>query len=116
MQDQCINNICSIYIITNIVNSKTYIGQTWETIAERFLAHKEINRKSCIKLHNAFNKYGRENFIIKLITIAHTQAIADYWEIFFIKQYNSIKMDIIFVKVVRVESIRKKQNIKYHNL
>jgi predicted GIY-YIG superfamily endonuclease len=33
-------NICSIYKITNSVNKKIYIGQTWKSIENRFAQHK----------------------------------------------------------------------------
>lgn len=81
---------CSIYKITNTINNKIYIGQTWKVIQDRFVAHKDANSKNCLNLHNAFNKHGRENFQIELIIFCHTQEIADYWEMYFIQQYDSV--------------------------
>ena len=81
--------LCSIYKITNQINGKVYIGQTWVNIQRRFAAHK-ATRSHCPKLLNAFNKYGRDNFIIELITVCGTQETADYWETYFIKKYDSI--------------------------
>lgn len=80
---------CSIYRITNIVNGKNYIGQTWKTLSQRFSEHTK--RKNCIKLHNAIHKYGPSNFKIELILFAHTQQIADYWETFFIQKFDTIQ-------------------------
>jgi group I intron endonuclease len=79
---------CSIYKITNEVNDKIYVGQTWVNINRRFAAHK--TSKHCLNLYNAFNKYGRDKFSIHLITVCGTQETADYWETYFIKKYDSV--------------------------
>lgn len=78
-----------IYVITNNINNKVYVGQTWRPLNERFSQHKRDGK--CLKLHRAFNKYGKEKFDISLCTIAHSQEILDYWECFFIEKYDSIK-------------------------
>lgn len=84
------NNIVQIYAITNKINQKFYIGQTWQSLENRFQQHK-FKSSECLKLKNAINKYGKENFNIELLAICNTQNIADYLEISFIKEYNSIK-------------------------
>lgn len=81
---------CSIYRIDNQVNGKVYIGQTWSNLLVRFSKHKSKGAKTCIKLINAFNKYGRENFTINLIVSCSTQQEADCLESFWIKVYDSI--------------------------
>jgi group I intron endonuclease len=80
---------CIIYKVINTVNDKVYIGQTWRTLQKRFSAHCDKNR--CIKFNNAIKKYGKDKFKIELITITHTQEMADYWEKYFISQFDSIK-------------------------
>ena len=80
-----------IYQITNSVNNKIYIGQTWYSLEQRFIAHKSSNNKVCRKLHNAFNKYGRENFAISEICQTDNQEDADSLEIFLIKSRDTIK-------------------------
>lgn len=79
--------LCSIYKITNVINNKVYIGQTWKPMFVRFNEHCYIN--SCVKLSNAIQKYGVENFKIELIAFASSQEIADILEVFFIEKYNS---------------------------
>ena len=80
---------CFIYKITNSVNSKVYIGQTWQTLKQRFAVH--LSSSGCIKLANAINKYGKDKFTIQTILIVNTQVIADYWEDVFIQKFDSIK-------------------------
>ena len=56
----------SIYKITNLVNSKCYIGFTEDT-KRRWKQHK-VNRKNGVKpLYQAFRKYGLENFTFEVI-------------------------------------------------
>lgn len=78
-----------IYKIVNKINGKLYVGQTWDTLKHRFNNHKYGN-KQCIKLSRAIAKYGTQNFDIESILIAHTQEVLDYWEIYFIKNLDTI--------------------------
>ena len=50
-----------IYRITNLVNGKTYIGQSID-IKRRFSEHRCISHESNIHLKRALKKYGKENF------------------------------------------------------
>jgi group I intron endonuclease len=45
--------------------------------------------KSCRYLQSAIDKYGKNNFRYEVLTITHTQEVADYWEIYFIDHYDS---------------------------
>lgn len=57
-----------IYVITNLINSKKYVGKTTTTIKERWKEHCSDSKKyRCNKrpLYDAFNKYGIENFKIE---------------------------------------------------
>jgi len=78
-----------IYKITNLLNNKLYIGQTIHSIKRRFNEHCLPN-SGCTKIYAAIKKYGRDKFEIELITMAHTQEIADYWEIYFINKHNAL--------------------------
>jgi group I intron endonuclease len=81
-------DICTIYKITNLINGKLYIGQTWQALSRRFSQH--CTGTACIKLRRAIEKYGRDNFQIEPLTIVHSQENADYWEDYFIKQFDAI--------------------------
>lgn len=57
-----------IYIITNDINGKQYIGQTTNTIKKRFAEHIYDSKKEKEKerpLYRAMNKYGIEHFSVK---------------------------------------------------
>ena len=58
-----------IYKITNVINSKCYVGQTINSIKERFQRHisDSKNPERSFYLHRAIHKYGAENFTIEPI-------------------------------------------------
>lgn len=75
-----------IYKITNLDNSKIYIGQTIRDLKVRFKQH--CCRKDCTYLHNAILKYGSDNFKIELIEEVPIEDL-DSREIYWISHYNS---------------------------
>lgn len=57
-----------IYVITNKINGKQYVGKTEKTIDERWKEHRQdYNKERCEKrpLYDAMQKYGINNFEIK---------------------------------------------------
>ena len=59
-----------IYMIRNEVNGKRYIGQTVNSLEERFKQHKQGTRqpkKNMTKLQRAMDKYGKPMFTITMI-------------------------------------------------
>lgn len=59
------NRAYSIYIIKNTINNKVYIGQTSQSVDERFREHMKpstIKKRGNYKIYNAIEKYGKENF------------------------------------------------------
>lgn len=87
-----------IYIITNTITGKQYVGQTIQTIETRFQGHISSAKCNTDKtyLHNSMNKYGHENFKVKEIT--HIDCISkdilsqklNELEIYYIKKYNTL--------------------------
>lgn len=58
----------SIYLITNTVNGKTYVGMTTTSLLNRFSNHKSAARRgSKYAIHRAIRKYGDELFTITLL-------------------------------------------------
>lgn len=81
----------NIYKITNKINNKIYIGQTYKPINVRFKEHlKESNKiKSKHLICRAIKKYGKNNFTIELIDTAITKEELNAKEIYWIKQFNA---------------------------
>lgn len=86
-------DICGIYMITNDINNKVYIGQSIninKRIQEHFwksTCQKDISYNSA--LHNAIRKYGREHFYWEILEECDP-SILDEREKIYISQYNSI--------------------------
>lgn len=74
-----------IYVITNDVNGKRYVGKTNNSIDKRFKEHiKDSKKERCEKrpLYNAMNKYGIEHFHIKELEECSAEESAkreEYW-------------------------------------
>lgn len=62
--------MAKIYLITNQINGKQYVGQTSFSLQQRFKRHCQDALKETLKnrpLYSAMRKYGIDNFIITLI-------------------------------------------------
>ena len=72
-----------IYLITNNVNGKFYVGKTEDTIEKRFQKHCSDSKKERCKnrpLYRAMNKYGCENFSVSLLEETDQPEIREiYW-------------------------------------
>ena len=86
-------NICTIYLLTNKVNNKIYVGQTWGTCQDRMGKDGSFYKNS-IYLYNAINKYGADNFEYKHLAYCEKQEDADLMEEYYINLYNSKDHDI----------------------
>lgn len=82
-----------IYKITNLINSKIYIGQTIRSINVRWNQHKSESFNNHghgynYHLHNAIRKYGSDNFKIEIIEQCPDEERFEE-ETYYIKKYNS---------------------------
>jgi group I intron endonuclease len=59
-----------IYILTNLINNKIYVGQTVRSLEKRINQH--LKRSDCIAISSAIKKYGIESFKIEQIDSAET--------------------------------------------
>ena len=78
-----------IYKITNIINGKSYIGQTSRTIEDRWKEHLHNNHD--IPLVRAFKKYGIENFKIECLEECSESMVNErecYWISYYDTYYN----------------------------
>ena len=76
--------ICGIYKITNQLNGKFYIGKS-VNIYKRWLEH--CRSKDTCPIHKAIQKYGKENFSLKILEECTKQELNNK-EIFWIQRYN----------------------------
>jgi predicted GIY-YIG superfamily endonuclease len=84
--------LIGIYKITNTVNGKVYIGQSWN-IQQRIYDHRSKPRVHNEHLEYAIKKYGLHSFtfeILKSMLDTITQEELDIEEIEAIKQYKSL--------------------------
>ena len=85
---------CGIYIISNKINNKVYIGQS-KTIEDRLHQHKynlRHNKHKNIHLQNSWNKYGELNFDFDIIELCEVENL-DCREKYYINQYKSYEDD-----------------------
>jgi group I intron endonuclease len=82
---QIINPYGFIYITTNLINGKKYIGQKMFRISwQDYLGSGKYFLK-------AVKKYGKENFSREIIAIAYSKEELDKLEIEFIKKHNAVE-------------------------
>lgn len=78
-----------IYLITNLINGKQYVGKTQRGYLIRFKQHCEAyNNGNRTYISRAINKYGKENFKVELIKQVEDDSW-EYWENYYIKYYNT---------------------------
>ena len=79
-----------LYLITNSVNNKNYVGYTSKTPEKRFAQHiKEASENSTRALCKALNKYGTENFSLRYMGSAADKEQAKLFEQRFIFIFGS---------------------------
>lgn len=76
-----------VYLIANRVNNKKYIGITTRDVSDRFKEHCKANSY----IGRAIRKYGKNNFSIQIIDMAHTKEELFDLEVKHISNYNSYR-------------------------
>jgi group I intron endonuclease len=79
-----VNADSGIYLITNLINRKKYVGQSL-AIRQRWLSH--LRKKSCLALFSALEKYGKENFKFEIVYCTNDREEMNRVETLFIKEY-----------------------------
>ncbi len=70
-----------IYLITNLVNGKVYVGQTRQKLYKRWAGHRgDAKLGNKFPICAAIRKYGPKSFSIEPIATVETQEWADYLE------------------------------------
>lgn len=81
---EIVNPYGFIYITTNNINGKKYIGQ------KKFNVQWKNYLGSGTHLLRSINKYGRDNFTREIVAIAYSKLELDKLEIEFIKNHNAV--------------------------
>lgn len=77
-----------IYKITNKINGKCYIGQTIQTLEQRWYKHLHDSR--CPAIRDAIKKYGEDNFSVEVIDTAETIEELNEKEVYWISFFDSL--------------------------
>lgn len=78
-----------IYLITNDINSKVYVGQTIQSLKKRFNGHccySKSDKSINMYIKRAIHKYGRDKFHISLLEECSIESMNErekYWIDFF---------------------------------
>lgn len=84
-----------VYKITNKLNNKIYIGITSQGAGVRYYKHlSDALHGSPFPIHNALQKYGKENFTLEIIELCDTSEILREREKYWIAFYNSTNREI----------------------
>jgi group I intron endonuclease len=77
-----------IYLITNEINKKKYVGQTIQPLSKRWQHHCWFSTtKTKMPIALAIHKYGEENFTIRVIRKCSSQEELDRMEKYYAKRY-----------------------------
>jgi hypothetical protein len=87
--------VFEIYLITNILNDKKYVGQAWYGAKRRWREHKRLanSGKPEIGLRGAIQKYGVDAFTFQVIDTARDEHELDALEIKWIAHYGTYAPD-----------------------
>ena len=79
-----------IYLITNNINGKRYVGKTQRGYLLRFQEHCNAKKNGFnTYIGNAIDKYGKENFSIELLRTVDDDSW-EYWEKQYIQEYKTL--------------------------
>ena len=88
------HDIGYIYLITNNINGKMYVGQTSKTVSQRFKMHVHDsyrnNERYNSALHRAIRKYGESNFKVETLEECNIEILGDR-EVYWINRLNTFK-------------------------
>jgi len=84
--------IAYVYKHTSVISGKSYIGQTIQSVDERWAQHKTAafrQEHGCRVFENAINKYSPDGFTHEIL-IKTMENLVDFYEAYFINHYDTI--------------------------
>lgn len=79
-----------IYMITNKLNGKRYVGQTTGSLNLRWKSHCKNSKSKHGIFHLAVHKYGKENFEIKVLAKCNSIEEMNHREVYYIRLLNTL--------------------------
>ena len=76
-----------VYLITNLINGKQYVGKTTRTIKIRFSNHC-VSKNQVIS--KAIKKYGKENFIVQELAVSYSKKELKFLEGLYISWFETL--------------------------
>ncbi len=81
-----------IYVVVNTVNGKMYVGSSERDLKIRLQRHvARANQDSTCSLHKAIRKYGKDNFVIRMIEEYSTKEAMLAGEVDWIAYFDTFK-------------------------
>jgi hypothetical protein len=79
-----------VYLITNKINGKRYVGQTIQTLDQRWSKHCSVSSANCgMPIVLAIQKYGQENFERKILSVCDNIDQMNHRESYYIRLLNT---------------------------
>ena len=107
-----------IYKVTNKINNKIYIGQTYKTAEQRLNDHyreaksRYNNNKPLVYFHRALMKYGIENFEVEVIDTSESLEEINAKETYWINFYDSMNREIGYNRQSGGDNVEKSEETK----
>lgn len=81
----------TVYMLTNRITTKKYVGQTTRPLARRIADHREQGRlkNPRMLIHHSIKKYGFENFTVEVLATCENQQALDWAELHFAKLHDA---------------------------
>lgn len=71
----------TIYLITNLINNKVYVGQTVQPVSRRWSRHRlDASKGKDIRFYRAIRKYGPQTFNVQELAVIETAEQANNFE------------------------------------